>query len=136
MKETVRCDHCEKVHDIDNFVPLTEDEDVCKDCAVDLYAAEIVKLQTANSELLKTMLSKVATIEKLTGEITALKNPWISVEDRLPEKEGLYLCMMKGDEVVPPDPMIVAFWKSRGKFNRLTVTHWMHIPTTENKGGE
>lgn len=58
------------------------------------------------------------------------KNEWISVDERLPEREGYYL-IFTSDGLILTDIFL-------SRFN-LNVSHWMPIPeppTTEKGGGE
>ena len=50
---------------------------------------------------------------------------WISVEDRLPERNGRYLthCNIEGQSLV-----CVLYYSEIGSFNEGTVTHWMPLP--------
>lgn len=50
---------------------------------------------------------------------------WISVEDRLPERNGGYLahCDIEGQSLV-----CVLYYSKVGGFNEGTVTHWMPLP--------
>ena len=57
---------------------------------------------------------------------------WISVKDRLPEKQGVYLVAFK-----PPLPKVtIAWWATREygwydleyNFNTDGVSHWMPLP--------
>jgi len=59
---------------------------------------------------------------------------WISVKDRLPEKEGQYLCWF-GKNTVCKGAAIATYleeWKAFGSFESLktypNVTHWMPLP--------
>ena len=65
---------------------------------------------------------------------------WISVKDRLPEKEGQYLCWF-GNNPVFKGAAIATYlemWKAFGSLESLetysNVTHWMSIePPKENE---
>lgn len=66
-------------------------------------------------------------------------NGWISVKDRLPEKEGQYLCWF-GKNTVCKGAAIATYleeWKAFGSLESLetypNVTHWMplHEPPKE-----
>ena len=60
------------------------------------------------------------------------KNTWISVEDELPEKDGVYFVLINS-KIASVTPF---FAKTKqfeiGKFN-FNVTHWMPIPKLEDK---
>lgn len=47
---------------------------------------------------------------------------WISIEDRLPEKPGHYLCYVRG--------MFDVLWYGKGTemLWKYEVTHWMPLP--------
>ena len=64
-------------------------------------------------------------------------NGWISVKDRLPEKEGQYLCWF-GKNIMAKGAAIATYlemWKSFGSLESLetypNVTHWMPIESPE-----
>ena len=59
---------------------------------------------------------------------------WISVEDRLPEKDGYYICALR-DNIVKPyvlrvqfcnDRFIISEWHEKNTGRK--VTHWMPLP--------
>ena len=54
-----------------------------------------------------------------------VNNEWISVDDRLPERNGRYLthCKIEGQSLV-----CALFYCKIGGFNESTVTHWMPLP--------
>lgn len=59
-------------------------------------------------------------------------SPWISVEDRLPQHEGEYLCMVKGCGIRIRKFIIWPsqnrqVWVSNGSETKK-VTHWMPLP--------
>lgn len=61
------------------------------------------------------------------------KQEWISIEDRLPERNGRYLthCNIENQSLV-----CVLYYCKIGGFNEGTVTHWMLLPTPPKaKGG-
>lgn len=56
--------------------------------------------------------------------VSAKRNEWISVKDRLPEKDEYVLCFCNiGDGF----QAIFHYGKER-KFNGTAVTHWMPLP--------
>lgn len=61
------------------------------------------------------------------------KQEWISVEERLPERNGRYLthCNIENQSLV-----CVLYYCKIGGFNEGTVTHWMPLPEPPKKGGE
>ena len=62
------------------------------------------------------------------------QNEWISVEERLPERNGRYLthCKIEGQSLV-----CILYYCKVGGFNEGTVTHWMPLPEAPKmKGGE
>ncbi len=61
------------------------------------------------------------------------KQGWISVEDRLPERNGRYLthCDIEGQSLV-----CVLYYCKVGGFNEGTVTHWMPLPEAPKMKGE
>ena len=61
-------------------------------------------------------------------------NGWISVKDRLPDKNGQYLCWF-GKNIVAKGMAIVTYlemWQAFGSLESLenypNVTHWMPLP--------
>ncbi len=59
------------------------------------------------------------------NERLRVKQEWISVADRLPERNGRYLthCNIEGQSLV-----CVLYYSKIGSFNEGTVTHWMPLP--------
>lgn len=59
------------------------------------------------------------------------KQEWISVEQRLPDRNGRYLthCNVEGQSLV-----CILYFCKVGGFNEGTVTHWMPLPMPP-KGG-
>lgn len=64
--------------------------------------------------------------------ILELPSPWVSVEDRPPEKAGVYMACIAAED---PDVRVVdtawydqdrKTWLDAGRYR--TVTHWMHQP--------
>ena len=53
------------------------------------------------------------------------KQEWISVDERLPERNGRYLthCNIEGQSLV-----CILYYCKVGVFNEGTVTHWMPLP--------
>ena len=61
------------------------------------------------------------------------QSKWISVDERLPERNGRYLthCNIEGQSLV-----CVLFYCKIGGFNEGAVTHWMPLPEPPRmKGG-
>ena len=67
--------------------------------------------------------------------VIGMKAPqWVSVEERMPEESGRYICwfgknqVLKGAEIV----MYVDEWKAFGSLKSLerypNITHWMPLP--------
>ena len=76
---------------------------------------EVLKLRSENEELrrqLDTALADIATLE----------NPWVSIEQRLPEFDGIYLCAYEYD--TNRGTGIFSF--ENGEFNGVHrfITHW------------
>ncbi len=60
-------------------------------------------------------------------------NKWISVEERLPERNGRYLthCNIEGQSLV-----CILYYNKIDGFGEGTITHWMSIPEPPKmKGG-
>ena len=65
--------------------------------------------------------------------ISYRKQEWISVYERLPERNGRYLthCNIEGQSLV-----CILYYCKVGGFNEGTVTHWMPLPEAPKmKGG-
>lgn len=70
--------------------------------------------------------------------ITARPGPWVSVTDRLPERDGRYLCVYKfmfSDETLGKTAHTkVLYYRATGQplgfaqSGILVVTHWMPLP--------
>lgn len=60
-------------------------------------------------------------IGELQAEIERLSNPWVSVEDRLPEDDGLYLTLDAEGEI---DCCYFEF----DQWHLPYITKWMPIP--------
>jgi hypothetical protein len=79
-------------------------------------------------------------IPTMTDGIAAIiTDDWISVEDRLPDRIGAYLCQTKAEEVYEPHRHILYwgdgewYWSINGigaeeAIVGLIVTHWMPLP--------
>ena len=99
-------------------------------------------------------MSREKQIEELTNELVFTNNygtynavatylvnkgyrkqsEWISVDERLPERNGRYLthCNIEGQSLV-----CVLYYCKIGGFNEATVTHWMPLPEAPKmKGGD
>lgn len=81
----------------------------------------------AISEIVKQVIERVQVSHPATPE-------WISVEDRLPEKNGQYLCWF-GKNVFCIGASICsfvldknAFWSFDRNEPLVNITHWMPIP--------
>ena len=91
---------------------------------------ENVKLRNDNKDLEQALACAEDVVDIQRKELKQLRNPCISVEERLPE-EPLTICAvwLKGDDLVPH----ISLYDS-GRFLLLpvdaTVTHWMPIPET------
>lgn len=94
---------------------------VCEECPANLDGEDcdgrLVKLQAADM------------LEKLAAERDAKKPEWISVKDRLPEKNSIVLvCMDNGQYKV----VLTSHLSSNGEWisydKNRKVTHWMPFP--------
>ena len=69
----------------------------------------------------------IAPIEKkhTEGDVEKEDNGWISVAERLPERNGRYLthCLIEGQSLI-----CILYYCKVGGFNESTVTHWMLLP--------
>ena len=81
------------------------------------------------------MTEKDLLIQDLRRENTELRAhvpQWISIEDRLPEEDGYYLCCIKSS-LFPDRVYIDTLECDKGNFEEGhiytdTVTHWMPLP--------
>ena len=53
---------------------------------------------------------------------------WISVEDKLPEESGVYLCYMKGEDYKYIKVWCKCYDADRKRFNDYQVAYWMPLP--------
>ena len=61
-------------------------------------------------------------------------NDWISVQDRLPESEYVYLVYREPkDEYWSPEPVAIRRWNGHVWATQQTVTHWMPLPKAPKK---
>ena len=83
--------------------------------------------------------------DALRAEIEQLKNPWISVEDRLPEGDYFLIANFRNKPVFQAVAWNFKTHNKSGKFIKYTggeilhinnVTHWMPLPKLEGKGDE
>ena len=70
------------------------------------------------------VLNRNKTMQNLY-KIGYRKQEWISVDERLPERNGRYLthCNIEGQSLV-----CILYYCKVGVFNEGTVTHWMPLP--------
>lgn len=69
---------------------------------------------------------------------------WISVEDRLPDKAGGYLCACLDRAEGITDLHVRSFWTMQhrkgpnvfGVEDYVTVTHWMPLPPTSDQDND
>jgi len=64
---------------------------------------------------------------------------WISVEDELPKKDGMYLLSAKdevGDEITIVECWVENGWYDNNFYNIEGVTHWMPLPTPPKQSSE
>ena len=71
-------------------------------------------------------------LRRENAELKARVPKWISVEDRMPEEDGYYLCCIKSS--LFPDRVYIDILEcDKGSFEEGhiytdTVTHWMSLP--------
>ena len=70
------------------------------------------------------VLNRYQTVKNLS-KMGYRKTEWISVEERLPDRNGRYLthCNVEGQSLV-----CILYFCKVGGFNEGTVTHWMPLP--------
>lgn len=64
-------------------------------------------------------------IEQFLEDVEKENNGWLSVKDRLPERNGRYLthCSIEGQSLI-----CILYYCKVGGFNESTVTHWRPLP--------
>lgn len=83
-----------------------------------------------NSEYVPTKCSVFEGIENWR------KQEWISVDERLPEEFGVYMCYGYCAYGVPRRIDIAQFYGKWQTYDDFTVTHWMPLPEAPKmKGG-
>ena len=74
----------------------------------------------------------IQDLRRENAELKARVQEWISVENRLPEEDGYYLCCIKSS--LFPDRIYIDILEcDKGSFEEGhiytdTVTHWMSLP--------
>lgn len=75
----------------------------------------------------------IDAVRRAVNDVPAVSG-WVSVKDRLPDKEGQYICWF-GKNTVIKGAAIATYleeWKAFGSFESLktypNVTHWMPMP--------
>ena len=74
----------------------------------------------------------IQDLRRENAELKARVQEWISVEDRLPEEDGYYLCCIKSS--LFPDRIYIDILEcdkssfEEGHIYTDTVTHWMSLP--------
>lgn len=86
------------------------------------------------------VLNEAGRVAQFHGDVVEMlekgyrkQSEWISVEERLPERNGRYLthCDIEGQSLV-----CILHYCKVGGFNEGTVTHWMPLPEPPKmKGG-
>ena len=80
----------------------------------------------------------IQDLRRENAELRARVPKWISVDDRLPEEDGYYLCCIKSS--LFPDRVYIDILEcDKGSFEEGhiytdTVTHWMPLPPEPPKG--
>ena len=62
---------------------------------------------------------------------TIREREWISIDERLPETVGFYLCWREGfvpGKHLPESVLYDGIWTSMTQTNIQDVTHWMPLP--------
>ena len=68
-------------------------------------------------------------VNSLRCRIAEFENPWISVEDRLPDAGQWYLCWSRNQtQIIFLDTVEPIMWLQDGDYLE-NVTHWMPLPT-------
>lgn len=74
----------------------------------------------------------IQDLRRENAKLRARVQEWISVEDRLPEEDGYYLCCIKSS--LFPDRVYIDILEcdkssfEEGHIYTDTVTHWMPLP--------
>lgn len=80
----------------------------------------------------------IQDLRRENAELRARIPQWISIDDKLPEEDGYYLCCIKSS--LFPDRVYIDILEcDKGSFEEGhiytdTVTHWMPIPPEPPKG--
>ena len=73
------------------------------------------------------------TAEKMVAKGYRKQSEWISVDERLPERQGYYFgCTYKGLMMIAPFFPVYADDKPEFRYD---ITHWMPLPEAPMKGG-
>ncbi len=87
---------------------------------------EIIGTDKDKAELIQAFENMQSIINKQQAEIERLKNPWISIDNALPEKGGKYLVLLNNHQ------RHIAVWVSVywaiGIDTISSVTHWQPLP--------
>ena len=72
----------------------------------------------------------VSRIDFMNNKIAELENPWISVEDGLPDVGKWYLCWSRNQaQIIFLDTAEPIIWLQDGDYLE-NVTHWMPLPVS------
>lgn len=109
-----------------------------RDEEIEELQEELESLQEQYDSLLDGFSKRGTKLGELMKENVKLRNPWISVKDRLPKGEEVLtfkiVCTSNGVNIARYDESD-GLWKEFGKGAKINVTHWMPIPKLP-KGGE
>ena len=94
--------------------------------ADELYKATQKRIAEANEARMAVVDDEfLDLIDDAFTEDVAPRAEWISVDERLPERNGRYLthCKIEGQSLV-----CILYYCNVGGFNEGTATHWMPLP--------
>ena len=96
--------------------------------------------RNAETETITALMKQAFNKVEQKGTVTVkAHDEWISVNDRLPDKSGRYLCwfgkntMAKGAEIVTYIESLKAFGSLKSLETYPNVTHWMPLPEPPNE---
>ena len=72
-----------------------------------------------------------AIVKRAIEDAPTAKGEWISVDDRLPEKDGAYIVVGRNRT-----PHIAHFYTGKNGFSNPYTTHWMPFPEPPKGGDE
>ena len=124
-----------KASPLQGFIKQIQEKQEQVDQYVDDYVTECIIELGIDPDALKATAELNARLQRelRTARAMAARKPeWISVDERLPDKDGRFLTVDKKGY------MMVCYWQTRfGWFasvcNKNAITHWMPLPEPPEK---